>query len=164
MPTRRAKPARENDSKRVQTVIRVALPAGTNGDGRGVDHGMLSELAQSSTLNPGTALKSLSPDTTVQLPRAKAIAAIWISILRHRPAGPFQEREHPAVLDGPAASSNGQSNRRDRPCRNRRRSPRASHFLPPRPTVRPKRGRRCQFGGPGTAPSPPARGCRFAHC
>src|ERR1700676_2588113 len=36
--------------------------------------------AQFSTANPGTAVKSLSVLTTVQLPKLRAIAAIWMSI------------------------------------------------------------------------------------
>ena len=34
---------------------------------------------QSSTESPGTAFRSLSPETTVHMPRADAIAAIWTS-------------------------------------------------------------------------------------
>jgi hypothetical protein len=38
-------------------------------------------LDQSSTLRPDTAFKSVSFDTTVQLPTLNAIAAIWMSII-----------------------------------------------------------------------------------
>src|SRR6266511_1578375 len=43
-------------------------------------HLALDYSAQFSTLNPGTADRSLSVVTTVQFPRVKAIAAIWMSI------------------------------------------------------------------------------------